>query len=272
MMKRIISALVGLTLITACDNIDENNRYKDSGNIEAQKHVLLEDFTGQNCPNCPTAAIIATELQNASNGNLIVVSIHAGGLSSKKFRTAEGDEYFNTFYSDGEENGYPAGMIDRTIVNNSRVSTEYNKWGSYIASRYQVKAKIGLNVSCINDINSNKLVINTTMDGLSLSNEPLRLQLWLIEGGITSWQKVAMDDGSTITNAAYVHNHILRAAINGTWGEDFQVSNGESLHKQNEFVFDSNKYNAANCQIVAFVYNKSTYEVYQCSECNLVNK
>lgn len=271
-MKRIISALVCLTLITACDNIDQNNRYKDSGNMEAQKHVLLEDFTGQNCPNCPTAAIIATELQNASKGNLIVVSIHAGGLSYKKFRTVEGDEYLNTFYSDGDENGYPGGMIDRTMINNNRVSTEYNKWGTYITDRYQVNAKIGLKVNCIRNEISNNLVISTNIEGISISNEPLRLQLWLIESGIVSWQKVAMPDGSTITNSSYEHNHIFRTSINGTWGEDLQISNGESFLKQNDFVLDSNKYNAENCQIVAFVYNKSTYEVYQCAECNIINK
>jgi len=258
--------------VTACDNIDENSRYKDSGNMDAQKCVLFEDFTGQNCPNCPTASIIATELQNASNGNLIVVSIHAGGLSYKTFRTAEGNEYLNTFYSNGDENGYPAGMIDRSMINDNRVSTEYNKWGTYIASRYQVEAKVGLKVSCVDDENSSKVVINTNMEGISVSGEPLRLQLWLIESGITAWQKVAMSDGSTVTNASYVHNHVFRASINGTWGEDIKLSKGENLKKQNDFVFDTSKYNAANCKIVAFVYNTSTYEVYQCAECNLLNK
>jgi hypothetical protein len=271
-MRKTISALVMLLFITACDNIDENNRYKESGYIEAQKRVLLEDFTGQNCPNCPTAAVIANELQNISNGNLIVVSIHAGGLSYRTFRTTEGNEYLNAFYSDGDETGYPAGMIDRTMINGNRVSTEYNKWSTYITSRYQVEAKIGLQVSCIEDGVSNNVTINTNIEGISVTDDPLRLQLWLIESGITSWQKVAMDDGSTVTNSSYVHNHVFREAINGTWGEEIELAKGENLKKQNDFVFDTSKYNAQNCQIVAFVYNKSTYEVYQCAECNLLNK
>lgn len=269
MMKKVITVLVCLTFLVACDNIDENNRYKDSGTMEAQKHVLLEDYTGQNCPNCPTASAIATELQKASNGNLIVVSIHAGGLSYKAFRTTEGDEYLNTFYSDGDETGYPAGMIDRTIINGKRTSTEYNKWGTYIADRCQVKAKIGLQVSCKYDEQSNNVVISTNIDDISTAGEPLRLQLWLIESGIISWQKVAMPDGNTVTNSSYIHNHVFRKAINGTWGEDIKLSKGENLQKQNNFILDTSKYNVANCQIVAFIYNSSTYEVYQCAECNL---
>lgn len=272
MMKRLIAALVSLMLITACDNIDENNRYKDSGKMDAQKRVLLEDFTGQSCPNCPTAALIATELQKASNGNLIVVSIHAGGLSYKQFRTAEGDEYLKTFYSDGDEIGYPAGMIDRSMINGNRVSTEYHKWSSYITDRYQEKAKVGLQVSCVDDRNSNHVVIHTTLEGISAGDEPLRLQLWLIESGIVSWQSVASPDGSTTTNPSYIHNHVFRESINGVWGEDIKLSDGENLKKQNNFTLDTDKYNAANCQIVAFVYNSSTYEVYQSAECNLLNK
>lgn len=62
-------ACVALALVS-CDNIDENNRYLDydSGIIDTpddgngddrptsvQRAVLIEDFTGQMCVNCPNA-------------------------------------------------------------------------------------------------------------------------------------------------------------------------------------------------------------------------
>jgi hypothetical protein len=270
-MKHFILALSCIALLASCDNIDENNRYKDSGFTLPKKHVLLEDFTGQNCPNCPTAATIAAGLQAASGGNLIVVSIHAGGLSYKKFQTEEGTEYLNTFYQNGDETGYPAGMIDRTIIGGTRVSTEYSKWGTFIAERYNESPKISLDMTCSYDSVSRKVDIASMISKLTAVNSPLKLQLWLIESNIVSWQKVIQDNGSTLLKTNYVHNHVFRKAINGTWGESVNPVINAGTLVNNSFVLDT-QYKAQNAQIVAFVYDANTYEVYQTAEADIVGK
>ena len=46
-------ATLGLALaaLTACDNVDENERFSGPVDITPKKNVLIEDFTGQRCSN-----------------------------------------------------------------------------------------------------------------------------------------------------------------------------------------------------------------------------
>lgn len=78
------------------------------------------------------------------------------------------------------------------------------------------------------------------------------VQVWLLEDDITALQK--MPDGSV--NKTYVHNHVLRAAINGTWGEECAPSEGETLTQDYQQTIDDT-WNTSNLSVVAFVYNDS---------------
>ena len=42
-----------------------------------EKGILLEDYTGHKCTNCPAAATIATQLEDDTALGVIVVSVHA---------------------------------------------------------------------------------------------------------------------------------------------------------------------------------------------------
>ena len=77
-----------------------------------------------------------------------------------------------------------------------------------------------------------------------------KLQVWLLEDNITALQ--LMPDGTA--NRNYVHHHVLRTPVNGTWGEDFTISEGDT--EQLEFTQSiSNNWDTRNLSIVAFVYN-----------------
>ena len=40
---------------TACDELDENERFVEMPAQESKRNVLVEEFTGQKCTNCPDA-------------------------------------------------------------------------------------------------------------------------------------------------------------------------------------------------------------------------
>ena len=61
-----------------------------------------------------------------------------------------------------------------------------------------------------------------------------------------------MPDGSA--NFEYVHNHVLRGSINGTWGEQFDVPMGAEKSVSHTATLDS-KWKSEDTYIVAFVYN-----------------
>ena len=79
-----------------------------------------------------------------------------------------------------------------------------------------------------------------------------KLQVWLLEDSITALQ--LMPNGKV--NQQYVHNHVFRTAVNGTWGEDFSVEEGKSEQRTMSLPLQP-AWKKENLSIVAFVYNDS---------------
>ena len=102
---------------TACDEVDEADRFKELEKIESKRTVLLEDFTGQLCTNCPDGHRLIASLQEQYGENIIAVGIHAG-----EFGIAEGSNpnLLGLMQPEGNEYAkkagvqtYPAGVVDR---------------------------------------------------------------------------------------------------------------------------------------------------------------
>ncbi len=47
---------------TACDNIDEDDRFIPVERPHSEKTVLIEEFTGARCVNCPDGAAVVAAL------------------------------------------------------------------------------------------------------------------------------------------------------------------------------------------------------------------
>ena len=85
-----------------------------------KKRVLLEDYTGHTCPNCPTAGKLARDLKDQYPDQLIVMAVHAGWfartypesgvaqLFDYDFRTSAGTEW-DAFFGNGNA-GNPNGL------------------------------------------------------------------------------------------------------------------------------------------------------------------
>lgn len=80
-LKNIIYSLFGASalLMAACNEIDSDDRFIYVEPVEVGRKVLIEDFTGQKCINCP-AAIDKIEMmvQQYGEENVIAVGIHSG--------------------------------------------------------------------------------------------------------------------------------------------------------------------------------------------------
>ena len=78
----------------------------------------------------------------------------------------------------------------------------------------------------------------------------------MLESGIVAAQK---DDTREIPD--YVHNNVLRAAINGTWGESFSSRADTPVTLTHSIPLrdnDQEYWNPANLSVVAFLYNSSS--------------
>lgn len=235
-------AAVALTL-TACDEVGEGERFEPV-DFEARKNVLIEDFTGQRCINCPLAAEALVSIQELyGSDHVIAVSIHGGDFAVSTppngLATPTGEEYVSNWSVES----FPSGLVDR--VGGLR---EFTSWSAGVITRLQMEPAVDIDVENSYDPTNRELSINVSATG----NEEVsgKLSVWLVESNIVAPQ--IMPNGEY--NLQYVHNHVFRTSVNGTWGEDVTIAEGETETKSYTVTLDST-WKAENMAIVAFISN-----------------
>jgi hypothetical protein len=251
--------IISVLLFYSCDNIKEGDYLISMPVAPVYKNVLLEDYTGVKCTNCPEAAEIAAELKRTYGDSLIIVSIHAGiharpsGIFAD-FRTEAGEAY-NTYYG---FSSYPIGLVDRYSYSGD-VKIDRYKWGGAVRERMSRETPVNMHID--NGWDEARREVTVTVESSFTNNktdrDALALQLWIIEDNIVSPQTVG-----TNINRTYVHNHLFRASINDIWGSD--LSN--NIHT---YVLP-NEWKVEDCSIVAFIYHKEDKSILQCVEKKIV--
>lgn len=249
----------------SCTPIDDDERLIEVEKPQAQRAVLIEDFTGQWCPNCPKAADELEALTETYGSDVIVgVAIHSGPQGFKG-GTAEvpgvmtdlGNEYYCHFGIEYQ----PQGLVDRGG------KLAYTAWATAVRTELQKTALMNIQVDNDYSSTTRKLAIHAKVEGVkgigTIAN--CKLQVWLIEDGIKSIQ--IMPDGSY--NQSYILNHVFRDAVNGTWGESVIVNEDTAAEKAYTYDIPAD-WNADNVSVVAFVYDSNG--VQQVVKKSIVNK
>lgn len=272
-MKKLsfIIAMAFLTLgMVACDIIEEpftkENTGGGGGNENPEKvvkHVLLEDYTGVRCNNCPGAGELALNIQKQYDHKVIVLGVHAGFLSSPvggypNFMTSEGDDWYNYF----EFTSNPIGTVNRKNIGGT-YGIEYPNWNDEVANALQEEASVDMNATVNYDDASRKLSVEVKSKFLVEMPDTYNLTVCVVEDSIVG--KQLTPDGD---NPNYVHRHVFRTTMNGAWGEEL---NSAAVAPEEEFVKSyeltlKEAYNADQCYIVAYVANSGTKEVLQVIE------
>lgn len=244
--------------------------YKDS----VQKTVMIEHFTTAKCSNCVAGEEKIKEyIQNSNAKDSYVQVNHHAGFETDQLTTEE-DKAYEWFY--GTEKGgsmwAPANMIDR------RDFTEYGAKGyggkattgpvhgtsgartdSLINVAHRTPSFISLQVTPILK-NGNNLSVNVKGSTLYVLPElaKKRLNVFLVEDSIVYPQK---DADSVIIN--YVHNHVFRAALTGTWGKA-NVINNKQIDETFEFTIPEG-WVAENMSVVAFISDYDSLDNTKCT-------
>lgn len=238
----ILYIIIGL-LLTACSHIAEDERLIYVKPAPVARCVLLEDFTGQRCINCPKGSEVIEQLQEEYGDAVIAVGIHGGPLGFKGsstlvgLATEVGDEYYNHWQLEYQ----PVGLVNR------HGAVNYTDWAATVRAQLAITAPLSMEAQA--DIQDGKININLTITGTD-GNTTGKLQVWVLEDRITAMQ--LMPDGTA--NSEYVHNHVLRTPVNGTWGEDFTIQEGEVKTTRHTQAIDPS-WNPQQLSVVAFVYN-----------------
>lgn len=256
--------LIAAVFLNACDKIEapykENLVVPDNpgDSTAVTRKVLLEDYTGFYCGTCPPAAEIAASLDSIYGERLVIVAVHANFFAdvslhsapynSPDLRTSAGEEYY-TFFGVSSN---PVGMVNRTPVGGNHILSK-DAWGTAIAQALNDEPELGIKLIPQYNATDRKLNLTAEIKYLKPGSEYDKLVLMLTETPIIAAQKDYRLSPSDILN--YSHKHVLRANINGTWGDLLNtaaVPAGTSLTKTYTYTLPA-QMDPDNIHIVGFV-------------------
>lgn len=263
-INHIIKAIIlsgFLTGLCSCDDVKPDDRYIDCGEITVERAVLLEDFTGQQCLNCPQAHKTIKELEaQYGEDKVIAVSIHCGefGYSKTKTNFSKGNvglmtEEGNAILETYGITSFPMGSI------NMGAPLTYPLWATAVREALSAATDIDLDIKVeytpgTSDSNTGTIDINAEI--LSGSARTADIQFWVIEDGIVAIQK----DGNNYVYD-YVHDGVFRGQVlPGVKGESIALAKGIKLNKEASIETRWNEQEhwvPENLSIVAFVSDGS---------------
>jgi len=288
-MRKYITLLSIILIITSCD-VEEGpfiNNYDSY--VNPDKKVLIEDFTGHKCPNCPDAARELDAIHDIYGDQIIGMALHVtksfarpnpiGNSFDYDFRTNWGDDW-DAFYGISDA-GLPRGMINRIGYQDESHKLGKDEWATTVAN--ELKKEIDFKIY----ISSDETSIFITSEVQNNINADYNLVVCLTESNIINWQK---DGGNNIEN--YEHNHVLRTVLidqelsnstNYVAGQQIEKIINYDLTTLAQFNIDystntaemgngnAGGWDANNMSVVAYIYNTTTKEIAQVEEALLIN-
>lgn len=238
------------------DGTDNNVAQKEiiiySNSVEHR--VLMEHFTTANCTACPSAT---SQLNTwlSSRPDVIWLSHHAGYYTDGL--TIAASSSLTTFYNDGGSTYAPGIMLDRLWLapdgDPGPVFSPYSGNPGLIDQIRSYPAFVSVNFKNPS-FNSNTRVLTLTVSGTfvnSVSANNLRLSLYAREDNL----KTTPGQAGSSSGVNYIHNHVMRAAISGVWGETNVITSGaEGTTYSKTFTYTiPTTFNLDNLSFIAFV-------------------
>lgn len=247
-----------LFILGACEQVGKNERWlserEQSMPSVDSKTILIEEYTGQHCINCPSAMAELAKIERAYNGKVITVAMHAmsTGQVAAPLASEEADYYAREYRV---PSSVPGIIINRTPTEEGHLYSQKRAlWASYISQMMKQKAsyRIQLNAEYTAKGKLNVRVIGSALSSANRYNQ-LGLQLWLVED-IREHQALPRGDRDD-----YLHHNVLRAALNGVGGITYTL--GEVYQHQADIP--AKVKDITNAKVVAFLFDQNTKEVYE---------
>ena len=298
-MKNIITLFSFILIITSCDVVEgpyeiETGNVTPSDTNKYVKKILIEDFTGHTCQNCPSAARELEAIHDLYGNQIIGLAIHVSKSFAKPkpsiqapsyqydFRTNWGKEWDDLFEISGV--GLPAGMINRIgYPNEHRLGKD--EWIARVIT--ELEKEIDFGISITTNITGNEGVITINTEVLNNINGDYNLVVCLSESNIINWQKDGAED---VEN--YEHNHAFRYLLSD---ENLSTSSNYSVNDEIEQIISINLedfeqfninysqntaelgngnaggWDASNMSVISYIYDNTTQEILQVEEVHLNN-
>ncbi len=244
---------------------------------EQKRQVLIEEFTGVSCIQCPAGSAIIKDLLGTHGQQLIAISIHSAPTFSEPypqsqydFRTSEG----NSFYSYlGSPIGFPSATVNRRLFDGrTKLQMGKGEWAGFIEEEKAVAPKVKIGIESDFDAVSRNAAIEVTLFVEEIITETdVNLSVIFTENDIVDHQLTP--GSSPDTDPTYVHEHVLRGMATPFDGSPITepLTVGAVITKTFDYTIPA-EWKEDNVNVIAVVnLNGEKKEVLQAHEVHLVN-
>ncbi len=257
-------------------------------NTNTKRNVLIEDFTGFYCNNCPRAAYRIDTLKNNIGKQIIPVAVHVVDQFAAP-RPADAPKYQTDFRTPGGNDIWTAygGIIGLPSIMISRIDTFNNP------ARFQVSDLTPFNDQ-VRQLIDDVPVVNLQVKANYIASKSLvcayaetevlatladdhSIVFMLLEDSIIDWQLYSGAGGYPFYSAGdipdYLHKHVLRRSMNNYLGETIITGGnnvvGDKTITSSSYMVTESTWKPEHFEVVAFVYNNRTKEIMQAYKANV---
>jgi hypothetical protein len=231
------------------------------------KKVLLFDVTGVRCNNCPKAAVLAKSLESSNSGRLEVVALYPKTPMSLTYpwtgfdtmSTIEADQIATAM---GGITSLPLGAVDQVAYNGSKLLNT-SDWGAAVTAQLAKTSPINITLKSTWKSADGKARVEIKAVANSALIANYKWVVAITESKVKSKQSDQDAPGGVVDD--YDHEHALRGVVGSTLGSDINTAavSAGYVREKHFYVVPKSKWNAANCDVVVWVYNVDTKEVVQ---------
>jgi len=245
-------------------------------NTNTDINVLIEDYTGHKCNNCPTAATIAHNIHENNPQRVFIASIHADPGSQMSFQSFNPESpSYNTDHTNPDaeaygiefENGFnfignPQGTVNRKTVDDKMFdfSGTWQSRASDILNANNLKVNIQSQFNYYPSTNGGFLHVE--LEKLTDEETVINTVVYVIQDSLVDWQ--LMPDNTS--NEFYVHRDKHLGSIDNN---PFGVEAFNTVSPSGSKIFIDYSYkipaglNPSNMHFLIYAFNTDTYEILQ---------
>ncbi|MCD4745002.1 MAG: Omp28-related outer membrane protein [Bacteroidales bacterium] len=257
-MKKILQLLTFFALMISISINAISQTYVDT--VPANKNVILEEFTGVKCGNCPAGHAVAASILQNNPGRAFAIAFHPYNSSyttpypgNPDFRRHHPDAFYSTPYC-GSSRFMPSAFINRRKWGGERIQSR-TKWVQYSNQLLAESSPVNVGLATAYDSLTSELTITVEIYYTDNMTDQNTLNVALTESNL-----IAQQSGGG-TN--YVHYHIFRETFTAQWGDSITEPTTQGSFITKSFIFNNSasEYIMSNCEVIAYIVNADNDEV-----------
>lgn len=202
------------------------------------KNVLIEEFTGRNCPNCPAGHIISNSITHNNPDRAWSIGIHSGYFAVMTYPNFNTDisAVLTDPYDDVSGGlGYPAAVINRS----TEQALSRGQWEAEANTQLQQMADCNVAGHVVINPITRTASITTEVYYTSNSAETTNyLTILMVQDSIAGQQAYAhTNPAQDLGDDMYCHMHVLRDVVTADWGDEIApTTEGSLITKTYEYI------------------------------------